>query len=192
MDFKDYTNLLKAVIHFNNNVPSFYVDLMMSYDGCMGLLKMCLYKDEYETTFDVKHRDNISIFRIKIFNVSPSPNMLMPKESRLMFSGFGDTISKRMNMYMNSSSTDIVIGNSTVELSQVPIDITEEEIFQLSTLASVPDYSDYVMMREHYHHFSEFCPPDYAISIAENKEELNDIKLKDYCTQKVWGLLNLA
>lgn len=192
MDFKDYTNLLKSLIHFNKNVPSFYADLMLNYDGCMGFMKIGLYKDEYETTFDVKHGDKTSIFKIKIFNTSHTSQLPMPKSSRFMCSGFSTPLNSRMNLYINSSSTEVVIGNSAIELSHVPIDVTEEEVFQLSTLVNVPDYSDYMMMREHYQYFSEFCPPDFAISISHTHDELNDIRLKDYCTQKVWGMLNLV
>lgn len=189
MDFKSYTNALKALIHIHKSTDSFGTALQTTWNDFPLTFNVSV--DDRQAFLNITYTIKIEtkVFQMRLFN--------MHEDSKIDESYCCATLeSSPVINYVELDPTNIILYNRGTPPSNrliYNINTLEEEHFQNSTVNIDNNLEFYLYLKEMYFHYNEFMPTMVGFSMRYNPSDelFCTDEFREFATKKLWGIAAL-
>lgn len=191
MDYKLYTNTLKALLHLRKKSNLYDASISISYN--LDIVDISLHSNENEVILDVRIEDD-NILKIKVCDWKKSNAPWGDDRFYSFCNGDGFNSDSPGLNYVELNPNEIMLYCRDFKSDvKINIDNLECEHFQYSTIDKIHDISFYEQLRDMYWYYNEFVPSGNGVAIRyyTNEKYFND-NFRDFITTKVWGLISLV
>jgi len=195
MEYQNYTNLLKSVLHLDKIENSFFGEISFQWDKFHLPIEMTIYKDkgdvELTTKIDKDNNHCPKLIQIRLYKLDPD----VTEASFCRATSYTNLDLQTLNYAEYNSDKIHLSGLALTDRNfHLNYDSYESEHFQYSTIEEIRDIEFYHNLHHLYGHFNTIMPQYKGLSIQYNQDYTDFLteEFREFITQKAWGLISLA